>query len=61
MNSTRKSWTDYDNSSISRPEDRYVDEAPRPQQTGLVDSTGRLLYRMPNPIGFETDPTRRFK
>ena len=55
-----KNWSDGWN-SVNRPEERFVDEAPKPQWSGLYDAQGNALYLQRNPVGFDTDPTRNFK
>jgi hypothetical protein len=56
-----KSWNDYSWGGPHRAEERFVDESPRPIYSGLLDANGKPLYRHPNPVGFETDISRRFK
>lgn len=39
----------------------FVDESPKSKWSGLYDADGVALYRQPNPIGFETHPSRKIK
>jgi hypothetical protein len=55
------SWADPYGYGTGRPEDRQVEDLLRPQFSGLYDADGIPLYRRPNPVGFETDPSRRIK
>lgn len=59
QNRIKKGWADY-YGNVARPEERYVDDSPRPQPSGLYNADGRPLYKLPNPVGFETDSSRRF-
>jgi hypothetical protein len=56
-----KNWGDEYGYMPTRAEDRYVDEAPKAQFSGLYDANGNALYRKSNPVGFETDASRKFK
>ena len=38
-----------------------ADEAHKPKWSGLYDAYGIPLYRKPNPIGYETDYSRKTK
>lgn len=55
-----KSWSTDSYTGTTRPEERFVDEAPQLKWSGLYDQRGTPLYRQPNPIGFEIDP-RKYK
>jgi hypothetical protein len=59
MKKTPINWLEY--YGTNRAEERFVDEAAPPQFSGLLDANGQPLYRLKNPIGFQTDPSRKFK
>jgi hypothetical protein len=57
----RRAWADPWGYGTARPEDRQVEDQQQAKFSGLYDADGNPLYRRPNPVGFETDPSRKIK
>ncbi len=60
MSDKPRGWSD-GWGSVNRPEERMVDEAPKPQFSGLYNAEGQPLYKHPNPVGFLHNYDRKTK